>query len=110
MAYLITPAVFDHLDLREKNGYLREVVPIEFCAGGVSDGLIYIAGPGNKAFLGDAPDSAIAHQIAEARGPSGLNRDYLLHLAEALRAMGETDTHVFAIERELLAMDPGARQ
>lgn len=109
MAYLITPAVFDHLDLREKNGYLREVVPIEFCSGGVSEGLIYIAGPDNDAFLGDAPDTAIARQIARARGPSGLNRDYLLRLADALRAMGEEDPHVFAIERELLALGPLAR-
>lgn len=110
MAYLITPAVFDHLDLREKNGYLREVVPIEFCAGGASEGLIYIAGPDNEAFLGDAPDPVIARQIARARGPSGLNRDYLLHLADALRAMGEEDPHVFAIERELMALDPLPRQ
>lgn len=110
MAYLITPAVFDHLDLREKNGYLREVVPIEFCAGGQDEGLIYIAGPDNDAFLGDAPDSAIARQIAASRGPSGLNRDYLFHLADALRAMGEKDAHVFAIEQALLTMDADAQE
>ena len=52
MAYLITPDVFDHLDMREKNGYLRELTAIEFCAGGSAEGLIYIAGPDNEAFLG----------------------------------------------------------
>lgn len=105
MAYLIRPDVFDHLDLREKNGYLRERVVIEFCAGDSAEGLIYIAGANNEAFLGEASDIEIARHIANARGPSGLNRDYLIRLAEALRSIGETDDHVFTIERELLEID-----
>jgi cation transport regulator ChaC len=105
MAYRIAPAVFDHLDMREKNGYLREVASIEFQSGETVDGLIYIAGPDNEAFLGHASDAEIAAQIARARGPSGLNRDYLKHLADALRDMGEHDDHVFALERHL---DAGA--
>ncbi|HMM68337.1 MAG TPA: gamma-glutamylcyclotransferase [Dokdonella sp.] len=108
MAYLISPEVFDHLDMREKNGYLREIIEIEFCSGGSAQGLIYVASPDNEAFLGDASDAEIARHIARAEGPSGLNRDYLLNLADALRAMGEDDAHVFAIERELLAIDRGA--
>lgn len=107
MAYLISPEVFDHLDTREKNGYLRKIIDIEFCSGGSAHGLVYVAGPENAAFLGDATDADIARQIASARGPSGLNRDYLLNLANALRAMGETDAHVLAIESELLAIDSG---
>jgi cation transport protein ChaC len=34
-------------------------------------------------------------------GPSGPNRDYLLNLAEALRALGDHDAHVFEIEEHL---------
>lgn len=109
MAYRITPAVFDHLDMREKNGYLREVVPIELAGGDRVEGLIYIAGPGNEAFLGHASDSDIAAQIARARGPSGLNRDYLMQLARALRTIGEDDPHVFEIERQLELIDSGQR-
>ncbi len=105
MAYLTTPEVFDHLDLREKNGYLREIVSIEFCAGGSAQGLVYIAGPENEAFLGDASDIEIARHIDTAKGPSGLNRDYFFRLADALRELGDSDAHVDRIEQELLRID-----
>lgn len=105
MAYRISPTVFDHLDEREKNGYLREIVQIEFTSGDKVEGLIYIAGPDNEAFLGHASDEEIASQIARARGPSGFNREYLMNLANALRDMGERDAHVFAIERQLTFTD-----
>lgn len=105
MAYLITPAVFAHLDLREKNGYLRHVVALSFRDGREAEGLIYIAGPDNAAYLGPASEAAIARQIAGAVGPSGPNRDYLLRLAQALRELDEDDPHVFALERQLLALE-----
>lgn len=101
MAYRITPAVFEHLDVREKNGYLRHVVPLTFRDGSSADGLVYIAGPDNAAWLGPAPEAAIAAHIAQAEGPSGRNRDYVTRLADALRALGAADEHVFAIERHL---------
>ncbi|WP_228706053.1 MULTISPECIES: gamma-glutamylcyclotransferase [unclassified Marinobacter] len=43
----------------------------------------------------------IARQIAASEGPSGRNRDYLLNLATALRALGDDDPHVFALESYL---------
>lgn len=101
MAYLITPRVFGHLDYREKNGYLRFAAEMEFDDGTRAEGLVYIATEDNAAFLGPAPEAEIARQIAGARGPSGANRDYLLQLAAALRALGKSDPHVFAIERQL---------
>ncbi len=101
MAYLITPEVFGHLDHREKNGYLRLAMPILFDDGGSAEGLVYIAAHDNAAFLGAASEREIAAQIAGASGPSGPNRDYLNHLADALRDMGKDDPHVFAIERHL---------
>ena len=100
MAYLITPEVFDHLDHREKNGYLRESVDIEF-EDGAAHGLVYIANPANAAYLGEASAQDIARHIFSAQGPSGLNLDYFRHLADALRVMGEKDPHIEAIEREL---------
>ena len=101
MAYLITPEVFDHLDHREKNGYLRHATTIELREGGRVEGLVYIATTTNAAFLGAATDAHIARHIATAAGPSGSNRDYLIHLADALRELGEHDAHVFAVEKHL---------
>ena len=104
MAYLIAPQVFDHLDHREKNGYLRLHEEIHFERGGSAAGLVYIADAANAAYLGPAPEAEIAHQIAHAAGPSGPNRDYAIGLAQALRPLVRTeqeDRHVFEIERLL---------
>jgi cation transport protein ChaC len=105
MAYLITPEVFAHLDHREKNGYLRLAIEISFDESGSAEGLVYIATKDNAAFLGAAPERDIARQIAASSGPSGRNRDYLTDLADALRALGKIDPHVFAIERHLAKFD-----
>ncbi|AEY00024.1 cation transporter ChaC [Oceanimonas sp. GK1] len=94
MAYRIEPAVLAQLDLREKNGYLRERVAVQFEGGAAEDGLIYLATEHNAAFLGAAPLAEMAAQIAGAHGPSGSNRDYLLKLAEALASQGVHDEHV----------------
>src|SRR5690554_6719764 len=105
MAYQVTPDVFAHLDHREKNGYLRIFTDFEWLDdSGAVEGLVYIAGPDNEAFLGAAPEAQIARHIANSAGPSGPNDEYLLKLADALRELGEHDEHVFAIERELLAL------
>ena len=105
MAYRITPAVFGHLDHREKNGYLRFATEMRFADGRRDEGLVYIATADNEAWLGDASIDAIARQIAVSHGPSGPNRDYLLNLAEALRALDADDAHVFAIEARLREID-----
>ncbi len=101
MAYLVTPDVFAHLDHREKNGYVRIGVDMEFGDRSAVGGVVYFAAEGNEAYLGPAPEAAIARHIARSKGPSGPNRDYLLHLADALRALEDYDPHVFAIERHL---------
>jgi cation transport protein ChaC len=101
MAFRVSPDVFEHLDVREKNGYLRFTTPMTFEDGTVKDGLVYIATEDNAAFLGPAPAAEIARHIARSEGPSGPNREYLLNLAEALRALGDHDAHVFEIEDHL---------
>jgi glutathione-specific gamma-glutamylcyclotransferase len=104
MAYRIDPRVLEALDVREKNGYLREVTRLCFddiADGEATDGLVYLATEDNAAFLGEAPLETIARQIARAHGPSGPNRDYLLNLAEALRELAVDDPHVFALARRL---------
>lgn len=106
MAYRITPEVLAPLDVREKNGYLREVTPLTFLDSqghdvGQTQGLIYLATEDNPAFLGEAPLSEMAHQIALSHGPSGSNKEYLLNLASALRELGVEDMHIFALEKQL---------
>ncbi|TQV87618.1 gamma-glutamylcyclotransferase [Aliikangiella coralliicola] len=98
MAYRVTHEVFDHLDHREKNGYLRFEVDIHFSPSLKKTGLVYIAPEDNAAFLGPSSSYDIAKQIAYSCGPSGHNRDYVFQLAESLRDLNARDDHVFAIE------------
>lgn len=105
MAYQVTPDTFEHLDHREKNGYLRIFTPLHWLnEEGKTQGVVYLASADNDAYLGPASETDIAAHIARSHGPSGQNSEYVLKLAEALRAMGEQDAHVFAIERELLKL------
>ncbi|MCL5050837.1 gamma-glutamylcyclotransferase [Aliidiomarina maris] len=106
MAYRVTPAVFDHLDHREKNGYLRFTTELHFSADPTTDtvksgapvqGLVYIASADNAAFLGPTSELEIARHVAASEGPSGPNDEYVLHLADALRELGADDPHVYAI-------------
>ncbi|GHB34131.1 gamma-glutamylcyclotransferase [Salinicola rhizosphaerae] len=107
MAYRIPPSVFGPLDIREKNGYLRVITPMAFedaatDAPAQAEGVVYLAGEDNAAYLGPAAEVEIARQIAASHGPSGPNRDYLLNLAAALRELGFDDAHVFELERAVL--------
>ena len=104
MAYLIAPDALAHLDVREKNGYLRFVTSLSLDDGREPEGLAYIATEENAAFLGAASERDIAEHIARSTGPSGPNRDYLLQLADALHQLDAEDPHVFAIERELVRL------
>ncbi|MDR6983162.1 cation transport regulator ChaC [Rheinheimera pacifica] len=112
MAYQVTPNTFEHLDHREKNGYLRVFTPLHWLNDsdnsrpGQIEGVVYLASADNAAYLGPASDAEIAAHIARSLGPSGPNSEYVLKLAQALRDMNEQDEHVFAIEGELLKLLP----
>lgn len=105
MAYRVAPSTFDHLDVREKNGYLRFTTPLEFVDGTTAEGLVYIATSTNVAWLGPASPEELARHIAQSHGPSGPNREYLLKLDESLRTLGAHDEHVFAIADALRALE-----
>ncbi|PAU82189.1 gamma-glutamylcyclotransferase [Halovibrio salipaludis] len=107
LAYRVTPDVFEQLDVREKNGYLRLIRSLRLDDGSDVEGLVYIATEDNAAWLGPASEAAIARHVAASEGPSGPNSEYVLELAEALRAMGVDDPHVYAIERHLRAVLDG---
>ncbi len=96
-------AVIDALDEREQGGYVREVMQVHGDAGPLSAWVFY-ATPDNPHYLGPASPAAIAAHAHRATGPSGANREYVLRLAASLRDLGFDDAHVFAVERELLAL------
>ncbi len=102
VAYLVSPSVFESLDVREKNGYLRVTETVRFADGSHAEAIVYVATGDNAAFLGPASTEAIARHIAAASGPSGHNGDYVFSLADALRQLGAVDEHVVSIERHLL--------
>ena len=108
MAYLVAgeaaKPVMQRLDHREKGGYERRDVTLRFDDASRVPGLVYIATPGNRNYLGPAPLDRIAAQIVRSTGPSGRNADYLLRLAEALRAQGAEDAHVFDLEARVRAL------
>lgn len=104
VAYRLEPQheeeVLAHLDVREQNGYERLSLPLwlDPPAREPVQGLVYLAGPTNPAYLGPAPLEQIAQQVLVSRGPSGPNPEYVLRLAEALRELAIDDEHVFALE------------
>ncbi|MFK8018893.1 MAG: gamma-glutamylcyclotransferase [Pseudomonadales bacterium] len=104
-ALRVDASVFEHLDHREKNGYLRTLLPIKFADGRTVQGICYVADELNEAWLGPATEAVIAAHIVRSHGPSGANIDYLLKLASALRKLGIEDQHVFTLERLVLATD-----
>jgi cation transport protein ChaC len=96
-------AVLAELDERERAGYQRVAVEIEFTEApfGRARALVYQARAENPGFVAHADERAIAEIVRTARGPSGDNASYVRRLAQALRDIGEDDPHVFAIERLL---------
>ena len=93
--------VIKKLDLREKGGYHRESVKLNFIDGSTTEGLVYVAGSDNSDYLGPADEVDIVTQILSAQGPSGSNREYLTNLASSLRSLGVSDPHVFSIESKV---------
>lgn len=96
-------AVLSELDQRERAGYERISVEIEFTEApfGRACALVYQARAENPGFVANGDDESIAAIVRSARGPSGDNASYVRQLAQALRELGEDDPHVFAIERLL---------
>jgi cation transport regulator ChaC len=98
--------VLTRLDHREKGGYDRHVVDIHLRVDSgprVERGLVYVARTNNPNYMGPESVEEIAEVVRMAHGPSGPNDEYVLRLAEALRAMGADDPHVYEVERAVLS-------
>jgi cation transport protein ChaC len=91
-------AVLSALDHRERGGYQRHELDLQFDDGSATPGLVYIATEANPNYLGPASLEQIAAQIARACGPSGSNAEYVRELARALREMTAHDEHVFSLD------------
>jgi cation transport regulator ChaC len=102
-----TSQILESLDYREKGGYERHPVTLQFEDNSVTDGIMYVATKYNANYLGPASPQEMAWQIARAKGPSGTNVEYLLKLAKSLEEMGGEDAHVTELVQQLTALDPG---
>lgn len=99
--------ILSRLDHREQGGYERLYVDVYEAPSPaapllVAGALVYLASEKNPHYLGPAPLPVIARQIANSRGPSGANEEYLFSLAAHLRRLGVEDPHVFALEELVL--------
>ncbi|KAK5990584.1 Glutathione-specific gamma-glutamylcyclotransferase [Cladobotryum mycophilum] len=112
VAYRIHPEhvteVKEYLDIREINGYSIHYTPF-YPADGSSPirTLVYIGTPDNEQFVGPQDPQELAEHIFRSRGPSGLNKDYLLGLDEALAELSPDsgDIHVSDLARRVRHLD-----
>jgi glutathione-specific gamma-glutamylcyclotransferase len=72
---------------------------------------VYIGLPDNPQFMGALEPQSVAEKINESIGPSGENRDYLLHLEAALNDLSRDshDQHVSDLARRVRALPPPTR-
>ena len=90
------------LDHRERGGYVRhEVDAVLRESGEVIRAITWVANVGNPYYLGPSELDAMIAQIESAIGPSGANVEYVLRLAETLRAWEIDDPYVFEIAARL---------
>ncbi|KAJ7251993.1 ChaC-like protein [Mycena rebaudengoi] len=119
VAYTIDPTfeadVRAYLDYREKDGYTMETMPIYGVLNGAEIVIIdhaycYVGRKDNPSFIGSEPLPDLAHRIWVSEGPSGLNKEYLYSLADAVRRLSPDsyDSHLFALEGLVKALDAGA--
>ena len=105
MTYRVEPTVaadvLAGLDHREQGGYRRVSVDVTLPEGDVLPRVVmYLATEDNPNYAGPATLPRIAAQVRRCQGPSGPNTEYVLRLAEALRARGvdhDEDAHVFEL-------------
>ena len=113
LAYEIGPekeqAVREHLDYREKGGYVAHSVTFNPRDQDIEPFSldIYIGTEDNPYFLGPPPClKDLARQIYHSVGPSGPNTEYLFNLADSVRKEFPdiADPHLFELEREVKNM------
>lgn len=104
--------VKEYLDIREINGYSIHYTPFIASASdnkatGPISTMVYIGTPDNEQFVGVQDPQELAEHIYKSEGPSGLNRDYLLELDDALRELntGEVDEHIVDLANRVRSIE-----
>jgi len=96
--------VKNYLDYREKGGYTVAMADVYLESNSdtpyLKEVMVYVGTEENPNYLGPAPLSQIAMQIADSVGPSGPNIEYLFHLCDAMRSLipHARDDHLFELE------------
>ena len=102
--------VKSYLDLREINGYSSQYTTFHAAEPHSKDirCLVYIGMPDNPQFLGPLQPQDIAARINQSIGPSGENRDYLLHLEKSLQDLSaeSADAHISDLATRVRSMEP----
>lgn len=108
MVYQLSPAtsapILEALDHREQAGYEHHWLDVDLAddqgqaLGRRQNALVYVAPQSNENYIGPATVEEMARHIVASHGPSGPNTEYLLQLAQSLRAFRVDDPHVFALE------------
>ncbi|CAE6532926.1 unnamed protein product [Rhizoctonia solani] len=102
----------EYLDHREKDGYTIKHLDVWGVVDGVEKIIVpnatcYVGRSDNPSFVGSEPVPALARKIWESSGPSGPNKEYLYHLARAVRELAPEsfDSHLSALEMEVRRLD-----
>jgi cation transport protein ChaC len=104
-------AVLDYLNVREAGGYTTlnvDVFASDDATSAFCNAILFSGTVENEFFRPPEGIRTIAHQIANSVGPSGRNDEYLLRLAEALRAHAIVDQHVAELEKQVLELTAAA--
>jgi len=86
--------VFRYLDIREQDGYERQVLCLNFKDGSSDVGVTWIASEGNPSWIGGEALNDVAHHISRSKGFSGSNIDYLFALENELNRLSIADTYI----------------
>lgn len=76
--------------------YLERMRPVRFADGAQASALTYIVDRASPQYAGKLDEETQFRLVAEARGQSGVNRDYVIHTAAHLAELGMPDA---ALER-----------
>lgn len=107
----------EYLDHREKDGYTVHQVDVWGIVDAtekiiVPNATCYVGRSDNPSFVGSEAVPGLARRIWESSGPSGPNKDYLYHLARAVRELAPEshDSHLSALEAYVRRLDEGSEE
>lgn len=100
------PDIAAYLEERELRGYAYRpaYLPVDLDGDRRVRAHCFVADPDHPHFAGALPAEEAARVILEARGQSGLNRDYLMQTVEALEAHGYHEPELLDLRRRVRAL------